>query len=252
MKKTGFILYFSAVLVLFGSMYYMKANYNSRPAEITLVKAFEMSGARIESCEMYFWGKLNSSDSKKNALKKLADDFVHSMGISKDGLTYSNVSNQNNEKIEYHGSISEGNAADLSLQLEKKSDGSLDEIVTVNITEDSKYLDFDKVRKTVSSVFKKYKTTPKVNTCIIGSFDGKMNEAQVNSLCERIIKGADAKKIDEIKDRDLISTSAYSRSISSAIRSNGRKINLSLAVRYNSTENKTYIWLATPVITIEY
>jgi len=33
---------------------------------------------------------------------------------------------------------------------------------------------------------------------------------------------------------------------------NGKKVNMNLAIRYNSYEDRTYIWLATPVITVEY
>lgn len=82
--------------------------------------------------------------------------------------------------------------------------------------------------------------------------DGKLNDNELETVCERIFKSAGADKVEGMRDGGLVSVSAFSPVIDEAVRVNGKRINLNVAVRYNSYEGKTYIWLATPVITTEY
>jgi len=63
---------------------------------------------------------------------------------------------------------------------------------------------------------------------------------------------SNAKKVEGITEENLISISAYSPRVKSSILVNEKRVNINLAMRYNSYEDKTYIWLATPVITTEY
>lgn len=74
----------------------------------------------------------------------------------------------------------------------------------------------------------------------------------MNRISRLILDGAKAKKVNGMSEKNLISVSAYSPLIDNNIEIEGRKINMNLALRYNAFEDKTYIWLATPVITIEY
>ena len=74
----------------------------------------------------------------------------------------------------------------------------------------------------------------------------------LEEISGRILTETGAKRIEGIKDRNYISVSAYSPYIQEFIQVRGKRVNLNLAARYNSYEDKTYIWLATPVITTEY
>ncbi|OZV13462.1 hypothetical protein CIW83_04260 [Tissierella sp. P1] len=50
----------------------------------------------------------------------------------------------------------------------------------------------------------------------------------------------------------LVSYTAYTPLIESSIFSGEKKVNLNLAIRYNENEDKTYIWIGTPIITTGY
>jgi hypothetical protein len=108
------------------------------------------------------------------------------------------------------------------------------------------------IRDTVLQVFKDYGLKPRVNSCITGTFDGKLDYKRVDQIGSVVLEAAGAKKIEGIKDENLISVSAYSPVMGDSVMTGSEKVNLNLAIRYNSLENKTYIWLGTPVIAIEY
>jgi hypothetical protein len=59
-------------------------------------------------------------------------------------------------------------------------------------------------------------------------------------------------EVEGIRDGSLISLSAYSPLLKDSIKVRGKRVNINLAARYSAFEDKTYIWLASPVITTEY
>lgn len=60
------------------------------------------------------------------------------------------------------------------------------------------------------------------------------------------------KKVEGMEDENIISVSAYSSKLKEYIKLGSEKINLNVAIRYSSFDDKTYIWVATPIIAIEY
>jgi hypothetical protein len=108
------------------------------------------------------------------------------------------------------------------------------------------------IESKVLAVLERSGIDARVNSCISGNFRGKLNDDELNLVCRKIFESVHASKVEGIRDIGLISVSAYTPDIGRSIVVNGNRINLNLAIRYNSYEDKTYIWLATPVITTEY
>ncbi len=51
---------------------------------------------------------------------------------------------------------------------------------------------------------------------------------------------------------DILSFSIFTPYIEEYIYTGSRKMNLNIAIRFNEYEDKTYIWIGTPIITIGY
>ena len=91
-----------------------------------------------------------------------------------------------------------------------------------------------------------------VNSCMTGTYDGNVEDTQLEKICRNILDESDAKKVDSKRFENVISVSAFSPMIKDKLSINGKNVNLSIAIRYNKQENKTYLWVATPIVNTEY
>lgn len=252
MKKVFLIAV--VVLVIFFSVFYTEIH--SRPEllpEATLVKSFSHSGARVVSSEIYLWGKVDVKSDTMSELKLLSEELSKELGMVRDS-SFSNKASENDlvKKIELKGMDSQKRAISIQSEEDKGTGGPVEGTVSIDVVQDSSDTGLEEVRQAALKVLKKYHIDPRINSCVIGSFDGKLDYTAMNDVCKRMFEDAEARKVEGIRDGNLISVSAYSPFIGDSIKVNGKKVNMNVAIRYNALENKTYLWLATPVITTEY
>jgi hypothetical protein len=258
MKKRHFIFILAIILIIILSSNIIRIKSFKFP-ETTLRKAFNNSGAKIVSAEIYFWGKLDKEAYNSfDKLEEIAEDFSNELGLNHSNNYSKNiVENDMLHEIQISGTMPEsglGGSRLASVNLQSKiNNGDLtDKFISVDVIEDLSSTGMEDTRKRIEKVFRKYKIDKKVTSCITGNFDSKLSYNQMNDICRLVFKEAGAKKVEGITGNNLISVSAYSPAMSHYIKVRNNKINLNLALRYNSYEDKTYLWLATPVITTEY
>jgi galactitol-specific phosphotransferase system IIB component len=253
MRKSNLIIILTFIFILLLSIYYVKDSNQNSIKEITLSESFKFTGANIISSETYSWGRIEKPYNNYDAAKPIADDILNSLNANRDSsLSIESIDNELLQKVLIKGVSKENLLLEIALQFDKSNENSKGSNVSVKVTEDLSSNKLEETKKTVMNVLSKYNINATVNTCIIGSYEGKLDNAATEEISRAIFKGIDANRVEGIKDGNLISVSAYSPNIEEYIKVNGKKINLNLAIRYNSYENKTYIWLATPVITREY
>ncbi|MPM31804.1 hypothetical protein SDC9_78361 [bioreactor metagenome] len=62
-----------------------------------------------------------------------------------------------------------------------------------------------------------------------------------------------AEEIDRIEEENFVSITAYSKILSeNYLEYLGNKINLNIGMRYSEDEDKTLIYIATPIIKLDY
>jgi hypothetical protein len=66
------------------------------------------------------------------------------------------------------------------------------------------------------------------------------------------MKNINATTREDYVTDEVYSVVGYTKKIREYIYSGKQKININLALRYNSYQDKTYLYLATPVITAEF
>lgn len=252
MKKSKKVACLLTVGILVLLLWFIRFDYNKDSVEATLIKSFSNSGAEVISAEIYFTGVTMSSEKSFEEQKLFTEDLAKQLGIIKnDAFLSRQIKNDSIQKIEISGSTGNNRTIDINLELDKGVKSN-ENIITVSITQYGSFVGLEEIKKDAVKILKTNKIHPKVNSSITGRVPGKYDNTQLNEICNKILKGADAEKIDVTEDRNLVSVSAYSHSLGATLNVSGKKMNLNLAIRYNSLEDKTYIWLATPVITTEY
>jgi len=90
-----------------------------------------------------------------------------------------------------------------------------------------------------------------VTLSIKGTKLGKLNKDEIFNIKELLMTKCNANLVSEFDEDGIYSCTAFSKDMGRFVRIGGKKVNLNIAVRYSDTDDKTYIYLATPVIRTE-
>lgn len=197
------------------------------------------------------WAKIKNASSDLESLKETARFYYQQLtgaGI----LDGSSVYCRDNSCV-IRGS--NGNE-DVKVEVKVVHSGSRaqdsEQLVTVDITQHKDMQNIIDIRDRLFNLLDKYCSDSRVNVCTIKYIDGKVDCKARQSLLECALSELGAEKVEGISDDNLISLSGYSKSIPWHIMSGCKYININAASRYSSFENRTYFWLGTPVINVEY
>ena len=92
-----------------------------------------------------------------------------------------------------------------------------------------------------------------INLCIAGEYTKKLQKTKINDILQKILYNMYAKEIDAIEDENFLSVNAYSK----LLKENNidylyKEMNLNIGIRYSEDDDRTMIYIATPIIKIDY
>ncbi len=217
--------------------------------------AFYTTGAKVVTSEIYLRGRLrvevcDNVQKRRSLLTGIIQNAGGNVDAVKPVFSETDTDSGIGTQIDYI--INDDISIHTSVFLEKTGSSSKDGWMTVSLVNTSQRQKLEEAAAKLETEVKKYCKSTSVNICVTGSMEGTLDGREVDSICGRILESAGASKVEGLKDEGLVSISAFSPSIGSNVKVDGKRINLNVAVRYNSYEGKTYIWLASPVITTEY
>lgn len=251
MKKFNFIL-IAVILVAIsaGITYYIRIQYDeAKEQDVSIVDVFNSSGAKMIVNEMYFFSRATNNYKDINALSEVCEEVFNAIEIK--NFSRNSTSTDNLLKKEILGSTKDGVkvSAMASIVVDKSDTG--DKYITIDATgtENGNALF---LREQIEDIFNKHGLKVMVNSCMTGTYDGNVEDTQLEKICRNILNESDAKKVDSKRFENVISVSAFSPMIKDKLSINGKNVNLSIAIRYNKQENKTYLWVATPIVNTEY
>lgn len=244
-----FILVISIFLI---SMQKVQLEYS---AADVMSRAFEATGASAVSSEIYVWCDLSDTDLEKEEFRReLLSNIISGAGgdLSARKPVFSNIDNDISFGTISDYIINNDNAIHTSVLKDKQADNAGVFRIAATFDNTSGSADIRKAVDGLKTVFKQYTDDPEINISITGCLDGKLGKEELDLIYKKAFETIDAARVEGIDEGGLTSISAFSPSIRDSVRVNGKRININMAARYNSYEGKTYIWLATPVITTEY
>lgn len=122
----------------------------------------------------------------------------------------------------------------------------------INIIKVEKNFNINGIIEKVESIFKDFDKSVEITTCVVGTIQGKLDRSSMEKDMARVLKKFKGKTVEKYFDETLRSYTVFTPLIENFIFSGEKKINLNLAIRYNEYEDKTYIWIGTPIITTGY
>ncbi len=107
-------------------------------------------------------------------------------------------------------------------------------------------------RELVEGAFDAMGIEGNVNMNLEGSIAGALNSNEKNELADNILKRLDAQIVAENRGSDIFTIYAYSKGVGSYITIGDSKINMNIAIGYDEEQNRTEVYLSSPVNSLDY
>lgn len=107
-------------------------------------------------------------------------------------------------------------------------------------------------RELVEGMFDAMGIQGNVNMNLVGSLEGALNSTEKNELADGLLDKLGAKVVAENRDSDIFTIYAYSKGAGSYITIGGNKINMNIAIGYDEEQDRTKVYLASPINSLDY
>ncbi len=96
-----------------------------------------------------------------------------------------------------------------------------------------------------------FSKSPSFYTCVTGKKSDTMRSA-LSVEAKRIMKQLGGKFVESLEEPSFVSLSAYNKQWEPSITTNGKKMNVQIALRNESSTNSTHVLIGTPILLDEY
>lgn len=162
------------------------------------------------------------------------------------------IKDEEYRQINYFGFDENKNPMTIILSSYVNMDQKGETYLYINFINKEIFVGINDIIVRIENLFKDYQKEVEITSCIIGEFNGKFNEKDINEKSIYAIHKVNGKIVDVYRDEQMVSYTAYTDYIDDSILSGEDRINLNLALRYNEFDNRTIIWIGTPIITSGY
>lgn len=219
-----------------------------------LMKAFDASDGHLLGTNISIWSQIKEGDYTIEEMEEIVLECAGLLDLEKDAIIeiteddhYSKVmvTNQKEEEL-YITTLMENF---------KKEDSSVESYLLIDLYLSNQYKDFTQIEDAIVDYFTGQGFDYEYAITINGTFSNKMNTDIMREVIGRTFKSIDGQIIEGMEDTEygeMVSLTGYSPKLQNDIQLAGEQINLNAAMRYSEHDDKTYIWIGTPLIATEY
>jgi uncharacterized protein YuzB (UPF0349 family) len=218
-----------------------------------LIEAIKYTDFTINEAELNVWGEYIPKYMSEIDMQKLVSDLADSIGISEFDIVTNNNSNSRYSLVEKNAK--EGNTKIELLEMINQLDEqtyTARNYLSVTIRLNDKCNSISHYEEIIKEWFSKYGIEPITHLTLDSCVDGRLTLNEKNKIVTEIFSLLSSDIVETYSDEEILSIYGYTQYIDDYIVSNGKKINMNVALTYNETENKTYLYTAIPVITTDY
>lgn len=248
--KRRMILVVVLVILLSCAVFLIRTSTENISMEEALIGCFDSSKADILESTLSCWTQINDRFMTPEQVRDETTRVLRVLNVSSDSITrLPQNDEQTNKEITY---ASNGDKS-YSVVIESiKADDKGETYIVIDMTIDKSYEGLLEERQKIQTLFAEQGKNTKLNSCIIGTFDGKLSDEDMRGKISSSLKAINAKRVEGMDNEEMSSTTAFSSSIDNFVLSDNKKVNMQMALRYSEYDDKTYIWIGTPLIPVEY
>ena len=187
-------------------------------------------------------------DISKNEIKDICIDIVNDLGLEESNIKWDEKWDENEKQIYIQSNNSDKNISIIGIK--KNSNESY---IIIDILSNKVYKNIVDIYTIIETSLYKYSNVVDISTCISGEFSKNLQFSKCNDILQEILYNMNAEEIDRVKNENMISVTAYSKLLDkNYLEYLGNKINLNIGIRYSEDDDKTLIYIATPIIKLDY
>lgn len=241
-------LYAAIILWVVGSGVYLAGM--ERVHSVSISTAFTDSADERQWCELdtYIegYGKFGVCYLTQEEKERLVENIASALGITSSYGLATVCEDEVNTTVLSKESVN-GSVTIKAITQEPQA-----QYVYVNITV---YNNIDcavSYRELVEGMFDAMGIQGNVNMNLVGSLEGALNSTEKNELADGLLDRLGAKVVTENRDNDIFTIYAYSKGAGSYITIGGNKINMNIAIGYDEEQDRTKVYLASPINSLDY
>lgn len=212
-----------------------------------LIEAFEKTDANFKSYNIKASVRLDKNI-KTDDMKSISTYVFKKLGIDKEDITWKNASSKTKNQL--YGVVKN---KDKNIAIIVDNKNQKESYIIVDITENKVYKHIGSIYNIIMNTLNEYSEDVDIYTCLVGEYGKKIQTDKYNAICDKILYNMSAKEIEKVQDNNFLSVSAYSSKINSTyLQYLGNKVNLNIGIRYSEHEEKTLLYVATPLIRLDY
>ena len=187
-------------------------------------------------------------DITKNEIKDICIDIINDLGLEESNIKWEEKWDNQENQI-----YIQSNTLEKSISIIGIKKNSKESYIIVDILDNKVYKNIVDIYTILEKSLYKYSSNIGISTCISGEFYKKIQFNKYNDILEEILYNMNAEEIDRIENDNMVSVTAYSKFLEdNYLEYLGNQINLNIGIRYSEDEDKTLIYIATPIIKLDY
>ena len=212
-----------------------------------LIETFNETQANFKFYNIKANGTINY-DISQNDMRDICIEIINNLGLEESNIKWEENWNKKENQIYAQVKMDDEN---ISIICIKKN--STESYIIVDILENKVYKSIVDIYTILENTLEKHTSQMDINTCISGEYTKKLQINKYDDILEKILYNMNAEEIDRIEEENFVSITAYSKILNgNYLEYLGNKINLNIGMRYSEDEDKTLIYIATPIIKLDY
>lgn len=245
MKMVKLIMSF--LILMIAGILISYADIKSNNEYDKLIETFNNTQANFK----FYNIKANASidyDISKNDMRDACIEIINNLGLEESNIKWNE--NWNKDEKQIYAQI-KTNGQSISVICIKKN--SKESYIIVDILENKVYKSIVDIYTILENTLDKYAFQVDINTCIAGEYTKKLQISKYDDILDEILYNMNAEQIDRVEEENFVSITAYSKTLNgNHLEYLGNKINLNIGMRYSEDDDKTLIYIATPIIKLDY
>lgn len=244
------LLLLVCALLICGSLEAAAYRTGAYTEEEALVTSFESSGADVLETTISCWTKLNGRFLDIKQIEAEMAGLADRLNLDGKTVLKNYESDEWLNKMVLFGSNGE-KAYNIAVEsVKREAGGETYIIIDVSMGRNYRYLISE--RQNIINALQAEEASINFSSCIIGTYKGRLKEEEMDKKSRLALRSIDAKKVEGVENDEFKSISAFSSNVGGYVMSGKARVNVQLAIRYSSYDDRTYIWIGTPLIPMEY
>lgn len=245
MKK----IWVAFIVLLWGVAGFQIIQGKAAAEENKIIQVFHTVGSEQKTSMVEYYGTYDNDYLPIEKRESLLRDIAQKLGITR-GLETDRTYEEKRQEISL---TKKAKHAVTTIRFITNEEGKeIKQYMIASITLDKDMESAQAHKKKLEKILDEYTKDSRSSANVIGTYDGKLDLDERNEVADGILGDMGARIVTEHRDMQLYTIYAYTTYVSDFVMQEDQAVNVNIAMRYNEEEDKTYVYVATPVLGLDY